>query len=147
MTTLSYINNLSVGWGVFGGGVVFGGRGGVVRFGFGVDGDTFVFDISDITVVVVSGVGHSLDTAIGKSNLVRSRDSFAVSGFLGVEVSSGVVILDSVLESVWFWGFIVMRSGGGGMVWGRGVIRGWRSSGESHRYSHEGSDNGKTEHD
>ena len=77
MTTLSYINNLSVGWGVFGGGVVFGGRGGVVRFGFGVDGDTFVFDISDITVVVVSGVGHSLDTAIGKSNLVRSRDSFA----------------------------------------------------------------------
>ena len=64
------------GWGVFGGGVVWGwGR--VVRFGFGVDRDTFVFDISDITVVVISGVGHSLDTAIGKSNLVRSRDSFA----------------------------------------------------------------------
>ena len=57
--------------------MIAGGRGSMVRLGLGVDGDTFVFDISDITVVVISGVGNGLDTTIGKSNLVRSRDSFA----------------------------------------------------------------------
>ena len=92
MTTLSYINNLSVDWG----GVVFGGRGGVVRFGFGVDGDTFVFDISDITVVVVSGVGHSLDTAIGKSNLVRSRDSFACWWKKNIILNNFAIIFDTL---------------------------------------------------
>ena len=58
-----------------GGGVVSGL--GFVFGGIRVVSFTGVADISDITVVVVSGVGHSLDTAIGKSNLVRSRDSFA----------------------------------------------------------------------
>ena len=52
---------------------VFGGSGGVfgswVRvFFIGVFGFSFVFDISDETVVVISGVGHNLDTAVGKVN-------------------------------------------------------------------------------
>ena len=81
--------------------MVSGLGGGVVGLGFvlGVDGGTFVFDISDVTVVVVSGVGDGLDTTIGKSNLVRSGDSLAVGGFLGVEVGARVVIGNSVLES------------------------------------------------
>ena len=40
----------------------------VVRLGLGVDRGTFVFDISNITIVVISGVGDGLDTTIGKSN-------------------------------------------------------------------------------
>ena len=109
---------------------------------------SLVFHISDESTVVVSGVGDDLGTAVGEGDAVFAvDDAFGVLGLRLVERGTGVVILDSVLESVWFWGFIVMRSGGGGMVWGRGVIRGWGSSGESHRYSHEGSDNGKTEHD
>ena len=52
---------------------VFGGSGGVfgswVRvFFIRVFGFSFVFDISDETVVVISGVGHNLDTAVGKVN-------------------------------------------------------------------------------
>ena len=39
-----------------------------VGFGLRVDGCTCVGDISDITVVVVSGVGYSLDATIRKSN-------------------------------------------------------------------------------
>ena len=46
-------------------------------FVFGVDSFSRVADISDIAVVVISSVGHSLDTAIGEGNSVRSRDSFA----------------------------------------------------------------------
>ena len=80
--------------------MVFGGRGGVVRFGFGVDGDTFVFDISDITVVVVSGVGHSLDTAIGKSNLVRSRDSFACWWKKNIILNNFAIIFDKLLQNI-----------------------------------------------
>ena len=44
------------------------GRG--IRLGFilGVDRGAFVFDISDVAIVVIGSVGHSLDTAIRKSN-------------------------------------------------------------------------------
>ena len=57
---------------------VFGGSGGVfgswVRvFFIGVFGFSFVFDISDETVVVISGVGHNLDTAIGKVNSAKEN--------------------------------------------------------------------------
>ena len=54
------MNFLSV-VGGFGGGVVSG-----LGFVLGVDGGTFVFDISDVTVVVVGGVGDGLDPAVGK---------------------------------------------------------------------------------
>ena len=54
-------------WGVFGRSRgVFGGW--VRVFFIGVFGFSFVFDISDETVVVISGVGHNLDTAVGKVN-------------------------------------------------------------------------------
>ena len=49
-------------------GMISGLGGGVVRLGLRVDGDTFVFDISNITIVVISSVGDGLDTTIGKSN-------------------------------------------------------------------------------
>ena len=51
-------------------------RGGMVGFIFWVVGFTFISDISYKTIVMISGVSHSLDTAIGKSNLVRSSDGF-----------------------------------------------------------------------
>ena len=117
-------------------------------FVLGVDGGTFVFDISDVTVVVVSGVGDGLDTTIGKSNLVRSGDSLAVGGFLGVEVGARVVIGNSVLESVGFGGFVVMgRSRCMVRGRGRGVIGSWGSSGKSHGDSHEGSEGSNAKHD
>ena len=60
-------------------GGIFGGRVGLVGFGFvfGVDGLSGVGDISDITIVVIGGVGYSLDTAIGKVYGVGATDSLA----------------------------------------------------------------------
>ena len=129
-------------------GVISGLGGGVVRLGLGVDGDTFVFDISDITVVVISGVGHSLDTAIRKSNLVRSSYGFAISSLLSTELSTRVGIGNTVLESIRLGGFIVDGGvvGCRGMVWGRCSIS-WGSSGEGDGNSHEGSKSSKTKHD
>ena len=116
-----------------------GGR--VVRLGLRVDRGTFVFDISDIAVVVISSVGHSLDTTIGKSNLVRSGNGFAISGLLGVEFGTRVIISNTVLESIGF-GCLINVLGwvrGRGIDRGRGVIGSWRSSRSSNGNSHEGS--------
>ena len=128
----------------------FGGW--VVRLGLRVDWSAFIFDIGNKTVVVISSVGHSLDTAIGKSNLVRSRNGFAVSGLLSVEFGSGVVIGNTVLESIRLGGLIGvfgMRSrvvGSRGICWGRGSVC-WGSSGESDGNSHEGGEGSNTKHD
>ena len=56
----------------FGGWVVnrFGGRVVWLRLIFGVDSFTSVFDISNVSVVVISSVGHGLDSSIGKVNSV-----------------------------------------------------------------------------
>ena len=64
-------------WGVFGRSRgVFGGW---VRVLFiGVFGFSFVFDISDETVVVISGVGHNLDTAVGKVNSAKENENHEV---------------------------------------------------------------------
>ena len=131
--------------GGFGG--VFGGC--VVRLGLGVDWGAFIFDISNITVVVISGVGHGLDTAIGKSNLVRSSNGFAISGLLSVKLSTRVSISNTVLESIRFGGLIVVGGsmvGCWSMVWGWCSIS-WGSSGEGDGNSHEGSKGSKTKHD
>ena len=59
--------------GVFGGGGVFGSRGWVVSLDIGVGSFAFVFDISDETVVVVGGVGHDLDTTVGKVDSANKK--------------------------------------------------------------------------
>ena len=92
---------------------------------FGVLSFTFVFDISDITVGI-SGVGHDLDTTVGKVDSVRSLGVVSVAGFSGLEVSVAVSVLDSVVVSVLgrdigVGGFVV--SGGGGVV-GGGLVSG-----------------------
>ena len=135
---------------VSGGGLVSRGSG-LVGFGFvfGVDSLTGVFDISNITVVVISGVGNSLDAAIGKSNLVRSSNGFAISILLSTELSTRVGIGNTVLESIRLGGFIVM---GGGMVGCRGMVRcwcsiSWGSSRRGDGNSHKGSKSSKAKHD
>ena len=131
----------------------FGGR--VVRLGLRVDRGTFIFDISNKSILVISSVGHSLDTAIGKSNLVRSRNGFAVSGLLGIEFGARVIISNTVLESIGFGCFIdvlgwvrgrgVIRSWGIGG--GRGVVRSWGSSRGSNGNGHEGGKGSDAKHD
>ncbi len=59
---------------ICGGGVGMRG-GGLVRFGFifWVNRGTLVLDISNITVVVISGIGHSLDASVGQEHLSREK--------------------------------------------------------------------------
>ena len=67
--------------------MIGGGRGWFVGLGFGVHWDSFISDLSDISVVVVSGVLDVLGTAVGKSNGVRSGDNTLTVGSLSsVEV-------------------------------------------------------------
>merc|ERR1719216_391299 len=120
-------------------GMIWGWLGCVVWswFVFWVLGNTFVFNVSDITVISVSGVGNNLGTAIGKSNTVFTSDNITVTVFIGGKVSLGVVILNSITILVNSWaiiGWFVIRSwlvvswswlviSWGGMVsWG-GMIR------------------------
>uniref|UniRef100_A0A0K2TZG9 Uncharacterized protein n=1 Tax=Lepeophtheirus salmonis TaxID=72036 RepID=A0A0K2TZG9_LEPSM len=71
-----------------------------LRFILGVSWDTLVFNISDESSIVISSVGDSLDTTIGKSNLVGSSDSLGIRVFLSRELGSGVVIGNTILESI-----------------------------------------------
>ena len=84
-----------------------GSLGGILLLG-GVDWGSLVGDISDKAVVSVSGVGDSLDTAIGKVDPVRSSHvSGSILRLSSVERSLGVVISNSVLEGVGLRGLIV----------------------------------------
>merc|ERR1712061_162671 len=96
-------------------GMIWGWFGCVVWswFVFWVLGNTFVFNVSDITVISVSGVGNNLGTAIGKSNTVFTSDNITVTVFIGGKVSLGVVILNSITILVNSWaiiGWFVIRS-------------------------------------
>ena len=92
---------------------------------------SLVFDISDESTVVISGVGHDLGTTVGEGHAVFTVDNtFGVLGFRLVEAGARVVILDSVLvgerlrgQFLNFVGSGVVR-GGGGFVGGGSVGRG-----------------------
>ena len=59
----------------------------VVWLGLWVLGSSLIGDISDKSVISVGGVLDSLDSAIGKSNSVRSLDiAVSIVGLLLVEV-------------------------------------------------------------
>jgi len=87
------IFNLSmVSWG--GGSLVWG-------WSLGVDSGTLVGDISDISIISIAGVLDVLDSAIGKSDGVRSSNvGGTIRLLLSVEGSLGVVISNSVGVSV-----------------------------------------------
>merc|ERR1712027_167408 len=66
-----------------------------------VDSGSLVGDISNKSVIFIGGVLDVLDSAIGKSNRVRSSNIGSTIGlFLSVEAGLGVVISNSVGEGV-----------------------------------------------
>ena len=73
-------------------------------FVLGVFGFTGVFDLGDVSAVVIDGVGNGLGTSVGEEDVVRSGDDFAVAGLLVAVVVVGVVILHLVGEVVWHGG-------------------------------------------
>ena len=111
---------------------------GIRSWGIGLDlrvgSNTLIGDLSNITVVVVSGVLHMLDPAVGKGNRVGAQDiTVGISRLSSVEGSLGVVILDSILVSVRLPRFrgrgidrlgCISRSGCIGRSWHRDWSRG-----------------------
>ena len=66
----------------------------------GVDGGTLVGNISDEASLMVSVVGDSLDTAVGKVDTVRAlNNTVVILGLALLEAGAGVVILDTILVS------------------------------------------------
>ena len=100
---MKYLIFLGVGWGRVSSGFV----GGLVLGVFGLSG---VFDLGDVSAVVIDGVGNGLGTSVGEENVVRSGDDFAVAGLLVAVVVVGVVILHTVGEVVWHSGLYIHHS-------------------------------------
>ena len=105
-----------------------GGLGGDI---LGVLSSALIGDISDISIISIAGVANMLDSAIGKSNRVRSLDiAGSIRGLLSVEGSLGVVISNSVgvgvgrdLISI----FLSLVSRSRGMVGGSSMGNNWGS--------------------
>jgi hypothetical protein len=51
-----------------------------ISWGWGVDGLSGVLDISNVSSVGIRGVGNSLETTIGKGNVVFSLGGISVAG-------------------------------------------------------------------
>jgi len=108
-------------------------RGRLVGWLLGVDSSSLVGHIGNIAVISVGGVGDVLDSAIGKSNGVRSGNIAGTIGLLlALEVGLGVVISNGICEGVGrnligvFLGFV---------GWGGLVSRGWGISWGSNNWS------------
>merc|ERR1719153_271130 len=105
-------------------GVVRSRLGWDIRLSLRVDRHSLVRHISDVSVVVVGSVFDMLGPAVGKSNRVGSGDSSgAVSGLSSVEGGLGVVISNTILESI---GGGLLLLIGGGLVGSRGRVVGSR---------------------
>jgi len=111
---------ISGSWGISWGSLVWG-------WGLWVDSGSLIGDISDISIISVGRVLDVLDSAIRKSNRVRSGNVGSTIGlFLSVEASLGVVISNSVGEGVWRdligVGLNISSLDWGMVSWGWGMI-------------------------
>ena len=100
---MKYLIFLGVGGGgVSGSGVSWGGVGSGFVGGFvlGVFGFSGVFDLGDVSAVVIDGVGDGLGASVGEEDVVRSGDDFTVAALLVAVVVVGVVIDHLVGEVV-----------------------------------------------
>ena len=74
----------------------------LVLLGLWILGSSLIGDISNISIISIRRVGDSLDSAIRKSNSVRSLDiAGTIWGLLSIEAWLGVVISNSIGVGVW----------------------------------------------
>ena len=94
--------------------------------------NSLISNILNDSISVVSIV-HSLDSSVGKSNSVAARGCVSISGLSLLEVSSTVVIIDSILVSI-DWGLSKIR---GSIARGsnKGASRGSCSNSYQGRYN------------
>ncbi len=117
-----------------------------IGWGWGsVDGFTGVLDVSDVAGVSVGGVGHSLETAVGKVDVVLAASAVAIARLRGTEVGSAQAVSNSVgvvvcwgdisvdWDSDWGW---AISWGWGNDSWG-GVLGSSLGSGEEGEQSNK----------
>merc|ERR1719322_1484273 len=104
-----------------------------------VGSGSLIGDISNISIITIGSVGHSLDSAIRKSNSVGSLNiAGSIRCLLSIEGSLGVVISNSVGVGVggdligislslvsWGWGMIGWSGNNWGMIGGSSVGNNW----------------------
>ena len=96
-----------------------------IRFGLRIDWDTLIGNISNISVVVISGILDMLGSAIRKSNRVFSNNStISISSLSSIEGSLRVIISYSIGIRVGFRGLLLLVVGSRGVIRSRGMIRG-----------------------
>jgi hypothetical protein len=96
---------------------------------WGVDRGTFIGHLSNKSIVVVSSVGGGLDSAIRKSNGVRSGNfSLSILSLSLLEVVLRVVISYSILIGKWLRGKLLLLVRSRGISWG---AIGWGASSSS----------------
>merc|ERR1719413_216527 len=83
--------------------------------------------------ISVVSIGDSLGSSIGKSNSVASRCSVSISGLSLLEVSSTVVIIDSICVAV-YWGFSKVSSS---ICWSSNKGTSWGTSSDSYKSSND----------
>jgi hypothetical protein len=69
-------------------------------FVFGVLGDSFVLNVSNVAGVAIDFVVDGLDAAVGQQDAVRTGHDFAVAGLLVAVVVVRRIVLDGVGEVV-----------------------------------------------
>ena len=86
----------------------------------------FIGNFGNVTGISVSGVvSYSLGTAIGKEYTVLTLGGITITLFVLSEVSTTVVILNSIFISVYCWGIFVYWSLSIGWSW---VVWSWWTS-------------------
>merc|ERR1719293_656702 len=105
-----------------------------------VDRGSFIGNLSNKSIVVVSSVGGGLDSAIRKSNLERSSNfALGILGLSLLEVVLRVVINYSVFISKWLRGELLLLVDRSWVVGSRGSI-GWGASSKSSGEEGRGND-------
>merc|ERR1719297_670779 len=106
-----------------------------------VDRGSFIGNLSNKSIVVVSSVGGGLDSAIRKSNLEGSSNfALGILGLSLLEVVLRVVINYSIFISKWLRGKLLLLVDRSWVVGSRGCI-GWGASSKSSGEKGRGNNN------
>jgi len=96
-----------------------------IRFDLWINRNSFISDVSNISIVMISCVLYVLSATIRKSNRVRScNKTISIRGLSSIEVCFGVIISYSILVSIRFRGLLFFDIRGWLVSRGRGMVGG-----------------------
>ena len=104
------------GWGIW-------SRGRFVSRDWRVDRLSSVFDISNVSSIMVGSIGNSLNATIRKVDVVLSIGVVSIAVLIGSKIDTSIVVIDSI-SIVICWGHIRV-DGSWGIDWGWSVGRSW----------------------